>query len=204
MLMSTLAQHPQPLQPGADLGPGFERLLRQVVAQRAVGEAELEVVDQLGVIQAAALQVALRLGALFQLLVVVRDHLPKQRLVLGVGLDHQPGLQRLHRGGRRRHLGTATQPLDRMAEAHPLFPHHPIHHAAAGAARAQAVPEVLLRRDHQRGLAVVVEGAQAQEVRAVTTQHHAALLDQRRQVRLALDALDLFVGDAGHGNRLRS
>ena len=53
-----------------------------------------------------------------------------------------------------------------MAERHPFRPHHPVDHAPARLAHPQAVPEILLRRDHERGRLVVVEGTPPDEIRS--------------------------------------
>jgi hypothetical protein len=60
------------------------------------------------------------------------------------------------------------------------------------------VPEVLLRRDDERGLVIVVEGAEAEEVGAVTLERDPSRLGQALERDLALDAAEDVVGDAGH------
>lgn len=66
-----------------------------------------------------------------------------------------------------------------MAEGDALGPHHPVDHRAPGLADAEAVPEVLPGRDHQARLAVVVEGAQAEQVRAVALEPDPPRLGHR-------------------------
>jgi hypothetical protein len=79
-----------------------------------------------------------------------------------------------------------AQQLDSMTEAHALRLHHPVDHRAAGLAGSEAVPQVLLRRDDQRRLTVVMEGAQAEKVRTVPPPLDAARLDQALQADLLL------------------
>jgi hypothetical protein len=47
VLVARLAQDAEPLQAAADFGAALAVLVRQPVAQRAVGEAQLEVRDRL-------------------------------------------------------------------------------------------------------------------------------------------------------------
>lgn len=66
------------------------------------------------------------------------------------------------------------------------------------AARAQAVPEILRRRDHQRRLVIVVEGTETKKIRAVRLEDDAAASHQRGEIDVTLEAVDLFVRDARH------
>ncbi|HXE10637.1 MAG TPA: hypothetical protein VN633_00855 [Bryobacteraceae bacterium] len=59
------------------------------------------------------------------------------------------------------------QQFHRMAETHAACPHHPRDYIAAGVARTQTMPQVLLRTDDQRGRAVVVKRAPPDPVRAM-------------------------------------
>jgi hypothetical protein len=123
--------------------------------------------------EAAAFQIPQRFGALLQRLVVVIDHLMQHALVVGIGCERHIQLHRLcgplrddtHRFGQRRVL--VAQKFDRVTEAHTAAAHDPVDYRASGLARAETVPQVLLRRDHQRRLVIVMEGAQTQQVGAV-------------------------------------
>jgi hypothetical protein len=79
-----------------------------------------------------------------------------------------------------------AQQLDRMTEAYALRPHDPVDDRAAGLTGSEAVPQILLRSDHERRLTVVMERAQAEEVCAVPPQFDAARLDQSLQADLLL------------------
>jgi hypothetical protein len=77
---------------------------RQAIAERAVGEAQLEVLDQLGRAQAAPLEVAERLGARRQRRVVVGHDLLQHLVVRRVAFNRrwQPWHRRaLHAPGAR-------------------------------------------------------------------------------------------------------
>ena len=65
-----------------------------------------------------------------------------------------------------------------MAETHAVYFHGPVDYRAAGLTGAQAVPEILLRRDHQRGAVVVVKWAAPQPIGAVTREFNAGGFDQ--------------------------
>ena len=84
VLMARLAQNTQPLQTAAHLVPGLAVLIRQRQPQLAVGEADLEVLHHLGMIQAAALQIPQRFRRLLQRLVIKRDHIAQRLLVVGI------------------------------------------------------------------------------------------------------------------------
>jgi hypothetical protein len=71
-------------QTGADVGSGLALLVGQAQAQRAVGHAQAEVRQQLGVVQAARAQIGLPLRVDQQALVVVLHGLVQQRLVVGI------------------------------------------------------------------------------------------------------------------------
>jgi hypothetical protein len=71
-----------------------------------------------------------------------------------------------------------SQQLDRMAEADSLGLHHPVDSRPAHAASAQTVPQILRRSDDQRWRPVVMEGALAQEVRALPCQLDTPRLGQ--------------------------
>ena len=65
-----------------------------------------------------------------------------------------------------------------MAEADAFGLHDPVDDGAAGVAGAQAVPQVLLGADDERGLVVFVEGAEAEQVGAVSLELDAAAFGQ--------------------------
>jgi hypothetical protein len=85
-----------------------------------------------------------------------------------------------------------------MPEAHPLRFDDPVDHRAAGLACAQAVPQVLRRRHHQRWRLVIVEGAAADQVRAVLLEGHAARLGQALHRDFGLETLNHLIRDACH------
>ena len=87
VLVAALAQDAELLQPPAHLGAGLAVLLRQPVAERAVGEAQLAVRNHLGMREAAAFEIAQRFGRSLQHLVVVVDHLAQDLLIAGVRRD---------------------------------------------------------------------------------------------------------------------
>jgi hypothetical protein len=60
------------------------------------------------------------------------------------------------------------------------------------------VPEVLARGDHERGLVVVVEGTEAEEVGPVLLESYAASLGQALDRDLVLEAFEEVIGDPGH------
>ena len=60
------------------------------------------------------------------------------------------------------------------------------------------MPEALVGGDDERGLVVVVERAQADQVLAVALQLDAAGAHQRGQVGLAFQPVELVVWDSGH------
>ena len=98
----------------------------------------------------------------------------------------------------RREIG--PQELDGVAEGDALGAHHPVDHGASRLAGAEAVPEILARRDHETRLAVVVEGAEPEEVGAVALEPDPARLGQALERDLALQSLDLRCRDARHRN----
>ena len=65
-----------------------------------------------------------------------------------------------------------------MTEADALRPHHPVDHRSARVARTQTVPEILRRSDGQRRVPVVVERAEAKQIRSVPVQLDAPRLGQ--------------------------
>lgn len=213
VFVAAVAQHPQRLQTAPHLRPGLPVGLRQAVAQRPVGVAQPEGLDQLGMGQAPALQVGQGVGRPLQGGGVVADHLVHQRRVLGRrrhgrqlrhggGLHRpRPGPGRRPRPGRDRRRIVRLQQLDRMAEANPLGLHHPGDHVA-GRVAAEAAPQILVRRHAQRRRVVLVERAASDPVFAAFLQLHPGRLDQPHQAHLRLQPLDLLVRDSGHKTRL--
>jgi hypothetical protein len=98
----------------------------------------------------------------------------------------------------RHDASPSPEELHRVAEAHALGAHHPVDHAPAGLTRPEAVPEVLARRHHEARALVVVEGAAADEIGTMPPELDARRLHQRHEVRLALEPLQLRLGDPGH------
>ena len=134
--------------------------------------------------------------ALGERLVAVADDVAQEGAVVGVG----SGNGKLGAGGACR-AGTAelaAEQLHSVAEAHVLDPHDEVDHRAARLAGAEAVPEILGRRHHERRLVVVVEGAEANEVTAVRLEHHPAHLGKPLDGDVALQPLELCIWDAAH------
>jgi hypothetical protein len=90
-----------------------------------------------------------------------------------------------------------------VTEAHGLGAHHPVDHRAAGVAGAEAVPEALRGSDDERAGAVLVEGAEPDEVPPGAAQLDAGAAHQLAEVHLFFQPLDLLVRDAGHGCLLK-
>jgi hypothetical protein len=82
LVPALLAQDADLLQPFALLGAGAAVRCRRMIAQRAVGEPQPELLDHLRGFEAALYEILLRFGCLFQRLVVVLDHAFKQPLVV--------------------------------------------------------------------------------------------------------------------------
>lgn len=82
VLMAAVADDPQRLQLATEFSTRFAVALRQPVLQRSIRTAELELLDQVHVVQAALFQIIQRLRALQQRLVVVVDHLVQQYAVI--------------------------------------------------------------------------------------------------------------------------
>jgi len=210
VLVPTRPQQPDALQLPAHRRARLRVHRRQPVRERAIGEAQPEARDQFRIVQAAARQVRLRLRTLAQVLVVDAHDGIQQRLVIlarrQIGtrplLAHPPRrpIHRrtpLDRIARQRRV--FLQQLHRVPEAHLVPTHHPVDHRTARLTRAQAVPQVRLRADHQRRRAVVVERTATDPVLAVRLQPDPRRLHQPLQAHRQLQPLDLGLGDAGHG-----
>ena len=89
MLVPALAVDAELLQPSALLRAGDAVLVRQAVTQRAVGEAQPELLDHLRRLQAALDEILLRLRRLLQRLVIVAHHDFQQPLVVRRVLDQR-------------------------------------------------------------------------------------------------------------------
>ena len=141
VLVPTRAQEAELFEAAPQRRPGLAIARRQAIAERAVGEAELEVLDQLGRAETTALEIAECLRARLQRRVIVGHHLLEDLVVGRVAFDRcwQPHHCRaLHapRARRRRgdHGGIGAKHLDRVPEAQPLGLHHPVDHRAAALA----------------------------------------------------------------------
>src|SRR5690606_9562763 len=95
------------------------------------------------------------------------------------------------------HAGAARQVLDRIEELHAVVLHQEVDRAAMRAA-AEAVVELLDRRNRERGRAFVVERAARRELAALLLQRDART-DQLDDVGPREQVIDEGVGDAGHG-----
>jgi len=206
VLVARVAEEAELLEPGAHLEAGLAVHQGDAQAEGAVGVAELEVVDEVGMRQAALLEIRESFRALLEALVVVGDDLPQDLLVAAVGFD---GKSQGPDGGalwRRRGLRPprlqrevlGEEDLDGVAEADPFGLHHPVDRRAARLAGAEAVPEVLGRGEDKGGFAVRMKRAQAQQVRPVPLQLDALPLGQAFERDLRLDPLEQLVGDARH------
>lgn len=100
MLVSRRPIEADPLQPGPYVRAGLAGLFREPQAQRAVGIAEPEPLDQLGVRQPPRRQILQRLRRLFERLVIIADHLIQQRRI--VGIEGHRRRQSAHRATHRR------------------------------------------------------------------------------------------------------
>jgi hypothetical protein len=85
-----------------------------------------------------------------------------------------------------------------MPEAYPFGFHHPVDYRTASAARSQAVPQILARRDDQRRLMIVMERAQADQVRSVALKLDPSRLGQPLHRYFSLQPLDLMLRNPRH------
>ena len=200
VLVATLAIDAEGDEATPECRPGLGLAIGEAQPEGPVGVAEAEVLDGLGVVDLAALQIGEGLGGLGQGGAVVGDHLGEGLGVVDVEGDRgrKTSGSRVPRPGHHRGLAGAQQ-LERVAEAHPLGLHHPVDGTAPGLAGPHAVPETLGRGDHERGGVVVVERAAAHKVPAGPLEEHPRTGDQFGQVDLFFQPLHHLVGDAGHG-----
>src|SRR5215203_3147004 len=91
------------------------------------------------------------------------------------------------------------QQLDRLREVEAVFLLDELDHVAADPA-AEAVVELFLPLDGERGRALVVEGTEADVTRPLAAQVGVGG-DHLDDVRGLLDPVDALVGDQGHQNR---
>jgi hypothetical protein len=89
------AEDAEPLQSSAHFGSGLSVLVRQPVTQRSVGKAELEVIDHLRMVEAAASEIPQRFRRLFQRPVIVIDDLIQDLFVIGADLKRRFEFDRL-------------------------------------------------------------------------------------------------------------
>ena len=87
-----------------------------------------------------------------------------------------------------------------MPEADTLGLHHPVDHRAAALAGPQAVPQVLVRADHQAGLMVVVEGTQSDQICPVALELNTTAFRQALEGDVLLQAGQLIVRDLHHNS----
>ncbi len=105
----------------------------------------------------------------------------------------------LDRRSRNRQRGiTFPHQLHRMAETHTLALHHPLNRVTAFITGTQAMPQVLVRTDHQGRFFVVVERTRTQIVLAVLLQLDAGGLHQAHQSYFAFQAVEFRFGYSGH------
>ena len=95
VLVTALAQNAELLQTAAHLRSAPAVLVRQPVAERAVGKADAKLRDHLRVREPTAFEVLQRLGTLLQRLVVIIDHLAQHTLIVGGHLERRLQLYRL-------------------------------------------------------------------------------------------------------------
>ena len=148
MLVTAAAVDADAGEPFAHHLADLARLRRDPVAERAVGEAEPEALEGLGVPEAAAFEVGDRLGRVLERLVVVADDLGQQLLVVGVegdGGGKGAAVVSVAAGRRSGHEGgiSFAEDLDGVAERDAPRFHHPVDDRAALLAGAHAVPEIL-------------------------------------------------------------
>ena len=155
---------------------------RQPVAQCAVGEAQPEVGDHVGRLQAAPAQKPERIRRLLQRVVVKGHHLSEDLGIAGLPLNRRRQLAHGRRSYSRHWHGKSgvvgTEQINRMPETDALSLHHPIDHRAAGLAGAEAAPDVSLGTNHQGRFVIVVKGAQSEQVRAVPLKAHSRRFDE--------------------------
>jgi hypothetical protein len=193
------------LQSSPDLLAVLPVLLRQAVAQRPVGKAQLESGSEAGGVQSPAVEVLQRFRALLQGLVVVLGDLGEEFGIGGLRVDGKRQLRHRRVLGRRRWIAgefrvVGPEDLHRVPEAHAFGRHHPVHHRAALATGAEAVPEVLLRRDDQRRILVVVKRTQTNKVVAMRLELHPTRLRQPPHRNLPLQPLEFVLRDPSHGH----
>lgn len=89
--------------------------------------------------------------------------------------------------------------FDGVAEAHAFGLHDPVDDGAAFTAGAEAVPQALGGSDDEGRFFVVVKGTQAEEISAVAGKLDALGADQGGEVGVFFEAVELCLGDSGHG-----
>ena len=200
VFVTALPEHAEILQLAPDLSPRLPVFHRQAIAQRPVGITQAERVDQIGMVKTASAQIVQGLRALFQRGVIEGRDAGEHGGVVGVGRE---GLQflgggALDRRGVRRGGMVLAQQLDGMTEGHAFEFLDEADHIAAFTARAQTVPQILVRADHEGRGFVIVEGAASHPVLAPRFQLHTRRLDEPDQAHLILQTRDLRFGYSGH------
>ncbi|CCW17159.1 hypothetical protein EBBID32_14980 [Sphingobium indicum BiD32] len=203
MLMAAVAQHAEPLELAPHVCARLAVLLRQTVAQGAIGKAKAEGVDQIRMGEATLFQIGQRLRVGTQRTAIIVRHIAQQRAVLGRRQHRQLGDGRSRdRGGVGRGHIIAPQQFDCMTEADAFAFHDPVYGATTHVA-AEAVEQILRHRHHQRRRIIVMEGALRHHVAAAFRQLHARCLDQPDQANLCLQPLYLRIRYACHGGCLQ-
>jgi hypothetical protein len=161
-------------------------------------------VDGLGARETPLLQILQGLGTRLQGLLVVGEDLVEKELVVEGSVEHGRQFQdrRVLHFARRLVRCAApkalSQELDGMAEAHAFRLHHPVDRGATGLTSAQAVPEVLGGRDHQRRFVVVVKRTQPEEIAALALELDSLCLGQGGDADF-LQPPDLLLSNPCHG-----
>lgn len=178
---------------------------RQAQAQRPIGDPDLKAGDEFLVEQSARFEVSPRrmvaVRKHLEPFVIITHHLAEQRGVVRLRIERtrqardgrtlqRPWLRRTARA--ERHGAALVQHLEGMTERDPIMPRDELNGVARRATR-HAMKESLLRRDDEvRRFLVRVEGAAPDPVlRTMLPEFDASALDQRPQIRRALDPLDV-------------
>ncbi|OQC68362.1 MAG: hypothetical protein BWX48_00070 [Verrucomicrobia bacterium ADurb.Bin006] len=204
VLVAALAPQAKLLQPRSQPVALAAVLHRQAQAQRPVGEAELEAVNQFVAVQSTRSQIRPRRCRLLQPFVIVAGHLAQQRRVIRRRIERtrqaRHGRLLLQRRSRERDIAALVQQLEGVTERNAVVLRDELDGVARLAA-GHAMEQPLVRRDDEVGRVLVgVERAAPDPVlAAVLLQLNAPALDQRPQVGAALHPLDVrFRNAPGH------
>ena len=164
-------EHPQPLQPAAQLRAGLAVFRRQPITKRPVREPKIGTARPAPDRQARGAQDSPAPPG------TPAASARRSRPPAPAARAHPRSAKRRgqppHRRARpRRPLTPArsnavAQQLDRVTERHALGAHHPVDHRPARLARPHAMPQILRRRDHQRRRALLVKRTAAHQVLAL-------------------------------------